>query len=129
MWDLTCFTYYNRNQLMQSWFMLSAAYCAQIWLVPFNCITKKVTPYCYHLVNVICLAWSQSDHIKWLPLYYDSLLFTMLKERGSTAWNATAQKTSRNFFWYCWNWVFKPSQKKPATYKIKNSIFIGFLLT
>ncbi len=30
---------------------------------------KKVTAYCYHLVNVVSLAWSHSDHIKRLPLY------------------------------------------------------------
>ena len=30
---------------------------------------RKVTAYCYHLVNVVSLAWSQSDHIKRLSLY------------------------------------------------------------
>jgi len=53
--------------------MLLAPYCDQIWLVPFTNITKE-TAYCFPSVNVISLARSQSDHIKWLPLYYIKIL-------------------------------------------------------
>ena len=72
---------------------VSLAYCIVIQWKPLNVITDNVIirlmgsnfsclsnpksllmcnsfAYCYHLVNVISLAWSQSDHIKRLPLYY-----------------------------------------------------------
>jgi len=45
---------------MCSWLMLS------YYKGPVYCI--KLTGYCYHLVNVISLSPSQSDHIKHLPL-------------------------------------------------------------
>ncbi len=46
----------------------------QIDQVPNNCLLvtlyQQEAAYCYHSVNAITLTWSQSDPIKWLPLFY-----------------------------------------------------------
>jgi hypothetical protein len=51
----------------------STVYCDQIAEVPsakhYSKLLLPMTRYCYLLVDVISLSWSQSDHIKQLRLY------------------------------------------------------------
>ena len=58
---------FSSRHFMLSWFMLTFAYCYQIyddWKKSFHqTLQKNVFCYCYHSVKVISNGWTHSDHI------------------------------------------------------------------
>jgi hypothetical protein len=81
--SLIMLSFYYRNQIDR----------AQITVYRLLYIQKDVV-YRYHLVNVITLSWSQSDHIKWLPLHLTKVFY------GNLCPNLSSQKidlSSQNF--------------------------------
>ncbi len=72
------------------------------FLIPFTKANwLKTTGYSYHLVHVITFGMSQSDHIKWLLLYFDESFLGSFSQWLNGIYYILRFRTPRTFssFW------------------------------